>query len=391
MGRPITVDIIGTDELSGSERALWLAWIDADPAYESPFFHPDFMAIAGQVAPGAKLAVLHQGGRVVGFLPHQRRGGAAQPLAAPLNDYHGVIAAPGLSIALDAAPDLLEARSFTATGWAGPARDGGQVTQARTLLADVSEGWDAYYAARKAAFPKFLKDKERARRSLERDLGPVRTQTATTDLSHFDRLIALKQDQYRRSRRHDIFDCGWTVELLRTLLTQGGDDFGARLAVLYAGDRPLAYEVGLRGGGHYHFWVPAYEEEGARYSPGMLLSMDTMKAGSAEGIGLYDFGFEGEAYKKYFCDQTRTVFEGAALSSGLARTVSEAVAPAGGGGLAPVELVRSIRRRWAVIDACETTMLGRVRALGAAASAMAGRGRNPLSTGALLAATLCCL
>ncbi|MBX3481808.1 MAG: GNAT family N-acetyltransferase [Caulobacter sp.] len=389
------MDIIGADALTPSERALWLEWIAADPVYESPFFHPDFTAIAGQVAPGARLAVLHQGGKVVGFLPHQRRGGAAQPLAAPLNDYHGVIAAPGQQIGLDAAPDLLEARSFTATGWAGPARAGGPVTRARTLLADVSAGWDTYYAARKAAFPKFLKDKERARRSLERDLGPVRVETTSSDLSHFDRLIALKQDQYRRSRRHDIFDCGWTVELLRALMTQAAPTFGARLAVLYAGDRPMAYELGLRGGGHYHFWVPAYEEEGARYSPGMLLSMDTMKAGAAEGVSLYDFGFEGEAYKKYFCDLTRTVFEGPALSSGLsaglARTMSEVVSPDGGRGLVPAALAQSVRRRWAVIDACETTTLGRVRALGAAASAMAGRGRNPLSTGALLAATLCCL
>jgi CelD/BcsL family acetyltransferase involved in cellulose biosynthesis len=378
LGRQLSVEIIGTDALTSAERALWLEWVAADPAYESPFFHPDFTAIAGEVAPGARLSVLHQGGDVVGFLPHQRRGGAAQPLGAPMNDYHAVIAKPGLDFELDEAAALTGARSFTATGWAGPAMDGEGRTAARTLLADVSAGWDSYYTARKAAFGKFLRDKERARRSMERDFGPLRFEARATDLSHFERLIVLKQDQYRRTRRHDIFACGWTVELLRALLTHKDPAFGARLAVLYAGDKPMAYEIGLRGGSHYHFWVPAYEAEGAKFSPGMLLSMDTMQALSGEGVALFDFGFEGEAYKKYFCDAERRVWEGAVIEDGLMKAMA-----------GDSSLAQSVRRRWAVIDACETTTLGRVRALGAAASAMATRVRPPPAASALLATALC--
>lgn len=377
MGRQLSVEIIGTDALTSAERALWLEWVAADAAYESPFFHPDFTAIAGEVAPDARLAVLHQGGDVVGFLPHQRRGGAAQPLAAPMNDYHAVIAKPGLVIGLEQAPELTDARSFTATGWAGPAGEGEGRTSARTLLADLSAGWDAYYADRKAKFGKFVRDKERVRRSMERDLGPVRFE-ANGDLSHFERLIGLKQEQYRRTRRHDIFACGWTVEMLRALLTHRDPAFGARLAVLYAGDRPMAYEIGLRGGAHYHFWVPAYEAEGAKFSPGMLLSMDAMQALSAEGVKLFDFGFEGEAYKKYFCDAERQVWEGAVVEDGLMKAMA-----------GDSSLAQSVRRRWAVIDACETTTIGRVRALGAAASAMATRVRPPPAAGALLAAAIC--
>lgn len=386
MGRPLSVEIIGTEALTPAERALWLDWIAASPAYESPFFHPDFTAVAGRAAPEARLAVLHRGGTVVGFLPHQRRGGAAQPLGAPLNDYHAVIAAPQLDFSIDEAAELVGARSFTATGWTGPAGEGEGRTRARTLLADASMGWDGWYGGRKAAFGKFFKDKERARRSFERDLGPIRIETATGDLSHFERLIALKQAQYQRTRRHDIFACGWTVDMLRALLTHDDPAFGGRLAVMYAGDRPMAYELGLRGGGHYHFWLPAYEAEAARYSPGMLLSMETVRAHDAEGqgIGLYDFGFEGEAYKKYFCDVSREVWEGAGQAAGP--TALDALT-----GLAPGGLAQSVRRRWAIIDACETTTLGRVRALSAAASAMAGRGRAQPAASLLLAASTLCL
>jgi CelD/BcsL family acetyltransferase involved in cellulose biosynthesis len=381
LGRPLSVEIIGTEALTPAERALWLGWTQANRAYESPFFHPDFTAVAGRAAPEARLAVLHRAGVVVGFLPHQRRGGAAQPLGAPLNDYHAAITAPDLDFSIDEAAELVGARSFTATGWTGPASEGEGRTQARTLLANVGQGWEAYYAGRKASFGKFFKDKERARRSFERDLGPIRVETACADLSHFDRLIALKQAQYQRTRRHDIFACGWTVDMLRDLMTHDGPDFGAQLAVMYAGDRPMAYELGLRGGSHYHFWLPAYEADAARYSPGMLLSMETMKA---EGAGLYDFGFEGEAYKKYFCDQSREVWEGIGQAAGP--TALDALS-----GLAPGGLAQSVRRRWAIIDACETTTLGRVRALSAAASAMAGRGRGQPAVSLLLAASTLCL
>ncbi len=381
MGRPLSVEIIGTEALTPAERALWLDWTAASQAFESPFFHPDFTAVAGRAAPEARLAVLHRGGAVVGFLPHQRRGGTAQPLGAPLNDYHAVITAPDLTFSLDEAAELVGARSFTATGWTGQASDGEGRTRSRTLLADVSQGWDAYYTGRKASFGKFFKDKDRARRSLERDLGPIRIETATRDGGHFDRLVALKQAQYQRTRRHDIFACGWTIDMLRDLLAHDGPNFGARLAVMYAGDRPMAYELRLRGGGHHHFWLPAYEAEAARYSPGMLLSMETMKA---EDAGLYDFGFEGEAYKKYFCDQSREVWEGVGQAAGP--TALDALS-----GLAPNGLAQSVRRRWAIIDACETTTMGRVRALSAAASAMAGRGRGQPAASLLLAASTLCL
>lgn len=382
MGRQLSVEIIGTEALTPAERSLWLGWTQGSRAFESPFFHPDFTAVAGRSAPEARLAVLHRNGTVVGFLPHQRRGGAAQPLGAPLNDYHAVITGPELDFSIDEAAELIGARSYTATGWTGAAATGEGRTRARTLLADVSQGWEAYYAERKATFSKFYRDKERAYRSLERDLGPIRVETATTDLRHFDRLIELKQAQYQRTRRHDIFACGWTVDMLRGLLTHQGPAFGARLAVLYAGDKPMAYELGLKGGGHYHFWLPAYEAQAARYSPGMLLSMETMKAN--EGVALYDFGFEGEAYKKYFCDQSREVWEGVGQAAGP--TALAAIS-----GLAPSGLAQSVRRRWAIIDACETTTLGRVRALSAAASAMAGRGRAQPAASLLLAASALCL
>lgn len=392
MGRDLTIETVTPAELSADELALWTRFVRADARFASPYFHPEFTRVAGEVAPGAAVSILHERGEVVGFFPHQRRGGAAQPIGAPLNDYHGVITAPGLDIPLERAPELIGAASLTVNGWTGPGETGEGVDVRRTLQADLSGGWAAYDAERRALWPKYFKDKDRARRSLERDLGPSIARIDGRDPARLDRLIALKSDQYRRSLRHDIFACGWTADLLRALLTVEHPDFGARLAVLEAGGEAVAYEYGVYAGGHYHFWLPAYEARAARYSPGIQLSLETMRQGAAAGFRVFDYGFEGEPYKKYFCNRDQTVLEGVSHRAGLAGAVTAAFTIAGAGAalaagerLAGGGLGLSVRRRWAAIDACETTLAGRARGIAAAAAAALNKSRAPTAASALAA------
>ncbi len=378
LGRDLSVETVTPAELTPEELALWTAFVRADQRYASPYFHPRFTLAAGEVAPGAAVAILHRNGEIAGFFPHQRRGSAAQPIGAPMNDYHGVIARPGGEVALEALPVLLGAASLNVNGWVGEGR-GDNLVERQTLQADLTNGWDAYDTGQRTEWRKFFRDKDRARRSLERDRGEV-TVRLGADLADLDRLIGLKSDQYRRSGRHDIFACGWTADLLKVLLTSRDPDFGATLAVLEAGGEPVAFEYGLHACDRYHFWLPAYEAQVARYSPGMLLSLDTMKLSADRGFKVFDLGFAGEPYKKYFANRDETVLEGAALQPGFADAVSAALSMVGGGAaleagqaLAQAGLGLSVRRRWAAIDACETTIGGRMRGVAAAASAAIGR------------------
>jgi CelD/BcsL family acetyltransferase involved in cellulose biosynthesis len=371
----LKVDIVGTDALGDAEWAEWRAMLAADPALNSPYFHPDFTRVAGRISPNAAVAVFSRGGRTVGFFPHQRRGGAMQPLAAPMNDYHGVIARPGEALTLEEAAAALGATRLNVTAWVGPTgeagRDPGEAR--RTVQVVLGDGgYDGWYAERRASQGKFFKDKERARRSMEAELGPLRVERGLRDPALLDWLIGLKRDQYRRTARHDIFACGWTAELLRALLREDSDGFGASMAGLWAGDRLAALEYSLHGGDQYHFWFPGYDPALSRCSPGILLSMDTMRLASEVGYRTFDFGFEGEHYKKYFCNGSRTVREALVLRPGLGTAVSQATVRALN--LAGEErgerLRASVRRRWAAIEACETTpgdrFRGAVQAAGAA-------------------------
>ncbi len=375
----LNVEIVKAESLSAGDVDLWRTMVAANPELASPYFDPAFTKIAAAVCPDAAVAVLHRQGEIVGFFPHQRRGGAIQPLAAPMNDYHGVIARPGTMPDLETVAGLLGGARLSVNAWVGPARTGLARETMMTVLPD--EGYDAWYAERRATFGKYYKDKERARRSMEAELGAIRVERGLRDSALLDHLIDLKRDQYRRTARHDIFACGWTAELLHALMRSGRDGFGGNMAALWAGDRLCAIEYSLTGADQCHFWFPAYEPGLARCSPGILLTLETMKQGAAVGLRSFDFGFGGEGYKKYFCNARRTVHEAVVLKPGLAASLSQAAVSVmnAGGGDRGERLRTSVRRRWNAIEACETRPVDRLLGAVSAARAAAGKAGRALA------------
>ena len=375
MTETLQIEVVEAGQLTVADRVLWRAMVEANPDLASPYFRWEFTEIAARVSPDAAVAILSKGGRTIGYFPHQRRGAAIQPLGAPMNDYHGVIAMPGEAPSLAAVASLLNAPRLNVSAWVGPSGAG----ELRETLMTVTpaEGFDPWYAERRKTWGKYFKDKERARRSLEAELGPIRVERGLKDPALLDHLIGLKRDQYARTGRHDIFACGWTRDLLHALMASEHDDFGASMAALWAGDRLTAIEYSLHAGDRYHFWFPAYQPELARCSPGILLTMDTMRLGCEAGFRVFDFGFGGEGYKKYFCNATQTVREAVILRPGVGSMLSDAAVgllnTAGGKG---ERLRTSVRRRWAAIEACETTpanrLMGAVAAAGAAMKKVSG-------------------
>lgn len=380
MSGTLRVDIVNADALDGRDIALWQDIVAANPALSSPYFHPDFARIAAKVSPHAAVAVFRRGNLTVGFFPHQRRGSSIQPLAAPMNDYHGVIAMPGDAPSLEEVADAMKATRLNVGAWVGEARDG---EPRETVMVAMPDGYDDWYVERRRTWGKYFKDKERARRSLESELGEVRVETGLTDPALLDHLIGLKRSQYRRTGRHDVFACGWTRQLLHDLMVGGTDGFGGSMAAMWAGGQLTAVEYSLHGGGHYHFWFPAYEPGLARCSPGILLSLETMRLASAQGYEVFDFGFGGEGYKKYFCNTSQVVREAVIQRPGLRASMTEAVIGVleTAGPDRAHKLKASVRRRWSAIEACEINRIDRVKgALGAVGSALNKVAAKPLRT-----------
>lgn len=380
MAGALTVDIRDLASLTADERAQWSAWVAADPDLASPYFRVEFAEIAAGISPGCALAVFKRDGEVAGYFPYQKRGASILPIAAPMNDYHGVIGPAELRPSLVETADLLGAARFSVNGWVGREPDRGHNESFRTAICDQG-GYEAWYAARRKAFGKYFKDKERARRSMATEFGEVEILIGQRDPALLDELIELKREQYRRTRRHDIFACGWTRDLLHALMAHGGADFGASLAVLRVGGQVAALEYSLHAGQRYHFWFPAYVPALARCSPGILLSMETIRLGSEQGFREFDYGFGGEAYKRYFCDTVQPVVEATILRPGFSAALGQAGASllSLAGADRGRRIGQSVRRRWNAIEACEVTTSGRLRgaaqAAGAALSKVASRGK----------------
>lgn len=352
------VDVVRTSELGVPEQDAWRGFTAGDPALAHPYFDLRYALIAGEFAPQAFVAVVHRGGSVHGFLPFQRRGGALQPLGAPLTDYHGVIAAPGAGIDLERLVDRLGGRLFRFNGLTSAEPDPRWIGRP-SMIADLSGGWEAWLEGRRAARPGVFKNLRRAERALTRDLGPIRFTLGEAEPEVLDHILKRKREQLARTGWPDIFACGWTEALLRRLLERPDADFGARLAVLRAGDRVVSAEIGLHGLGHdgagvRHLWFPVYEPDLGRYAPGMLMTLKTLEACAATGVTRVDFGAGAESYKAVFADPGALVYEGSVAGvpwrAAASRLLDTAV------GAAPARLGRlrtAVNRRLDVATACE--------------------------------------
>lgn len=355
----VDVEAVAVSELGVAERALWSRFRAEDPALASPYFDLRFVEAASQIAPGARVAVVREGGAVRGFLPFQQRGSLLQPLGAPLSDFHGLIAEPDLSIGA-LLPRLDGARRARVSGLVG-AREADRpgLSARRAMAADLSQGFDAYLAGRDA---RFLKDKRRRRRALERDHGSLSFSFERPTRAQVDHLVARKRAQLARTHQYDIFACGWTVALLHHLAEIDAPDFGLRLAVLKVGGVLVAAELGLTSGARHHLWFPIYDPAFAKYSPGSLMTLDTLETAAARGVTRVDFGVDADPYKRDFADPAEAVYEGL-----IDRRVSSRGRSMRGFGAS------RLARRFDRIVACEPGLVGQIRGGAGFMAAMARR------------------
>jgi len=374
MSAQMVVETLKPAALDARTRALWSDFRAADPALASPYFDLRYVLAAGEVAPGAAVAVISRHGVIEGFLPFQRRGALIQPIAAPLTDYHGLVAAPGARIDLKAVIAALGARRFSFGGLVGAPPAEAAAAPLTAMTADLSEGLDAYLARRPASV---LKDKRRRARRLAEDHGPLDFTFSADADEALDFVFRLKRAQMRRTGQHDVLAGPWTADFLRSLAMGAEPDFGLRIATLRAGGKIVAAEIGLRSGDVHHLWLPAYEPAYARYSPGALMTLETVAAAVAQGVRLIDFGPAREAYKADFADPGRQVFEGDLTVGGFVESARNAANRTLGRAPAVLEAIsaagRRLDRRWDRITACEPRPEGRVGAASLSLAWMARR------------------
>jgi CelD/BcsL family acetyltransferase involved in cellulose biosynthesis len=93
------------------------------------------------------------------------------------------------------------------------------------------------------------------------------------------------------------------------------DWFVGTLGVLYAGDKLIAGNFGLRTETTMVGWFPAYDLSFARYSPGLIHRLRLCCASAAAGVTLMDLGRGEKAYKDSLKNGELWVAEGRIASA----------------------------------------------------------------------------
>lgn len=348
------IDTLKPQALTAEDEALWTRLLAARPELSGPYFDVRYVKAVGTRVPRAGIARFWRGGRLAGFFPYQLRGDTLQPLGAPLTDYHGIICEPGMPVAFDALMAATGARRLSFQGWTGDLPQTARAVSLNRRVADTSDGFEAWYARQEAEHHKFFKNIRRCERNVEKDFGgfAFTWERVTPDL--LDWVLGIKRAQYKHCGLHDIFDCGWTQDLLRALASFDDPAYGLRAGVFRHDGKVVAAEIGLLGDGQVHLWFPAYDPAYYRYSIGILLVVQMIRELAPQGIKRFDFGTGGEEYKDPLTVHAEAVCEGT-LSYGL-QPVSRML------DLMPSKARLSLSRRLGVMKATEVNLAGWGRA-----------------------------
>jgi CelD/BcsL family acetyltransferase involved in cellulose biosynthesis len=324
------VEVVRVSELSDRQLGHWTRLQEADVALASPFFRPEFTQAVADVRNDVFVGTMEGPGRAIGFFPFQRRRwGIGVPVGGERSNYHGVIADPGAW--WDARALLRGCRlgiwDFHHLIASQAQFDGFQVTNGDSFVVDLPGGFAQYAEDRRAAGSRVIpRLREKARR-LEREVGAIHFEPHVADLRVLRTLMHWKSEQYRRTAETDRFAIEWNVRLLERIHSERSTGFSGMLAAVYAGDRLAAVVMGLRAGGVFHWWFPAYEQALARYSPGLILLLCLAENADALGLHTIDLGKDHEPYKERWAT-SRVPLAGGSVTAA-----------------APLSAVRTLRRR----------------------------------------------
>jgi CelD/BcsL family acetyltransferase involved in cellulose biosynthesis len=313
--------VVRFDKLTPADLDAWHRLRDADPAYDSPYFHPGFAAAVHASGRPVHMVVSRERGQITGLLAGHKEGKLLRPAGWPAADFQGPILARGAEFP---PLDVLSAsgvRGFefdhlleTATGfapWVESSRPSPYV--------DITGGLDAYLGrASKSGKDNMAQARRRAAKA-ERELGPLRFEVDTVDEVALAKVVELKRAQYAATGARDYFAEPDRVRLLKRLMHTRDASFGGILSTIHAGPHLLAAHFGMRAGGVLHWWFPVYDPMHAKLAPGWILLRALVEAGAALGISRIDLGRGEDEYKRRAKTGETNVSQGMVTRSGTLR------------------------------------------------------------------------
>jgi CelD/BcsL family acetyltransferase involved in cellulose biosynthesis len=340
------IRVFSFHRLPAEHLAAWSELQLASAECDSPFFRPEYHALAAEVGRPVMVGVMEEGDRPVGFLPFELGASCTGlPVSLKLSDFQGAIVAPGVAWSGHRLLKGCGLRTFhfdALLATQAPLLTG-PVNVEPSHLADLSAGYEAYRAGLRARGETELERTLRKQAKLDHEVGPVRLCIEHADPAVIDRCLRWKIAQYERTGARNAFRDAWAVELVTRIARTQTPHFAGTVSVLYVADEPVAVHLGMRTATVLHYWFPAHDvtHRALRYSPGLILLAAMIEHFARTGIRRLDFGKGDYRHKREFGTGERWVAEGACGNSRLRtwlRTTAE-----GAGLAAPVRWYRQLR------------------------------------------------
>lgn len=291
--RALKVRLVPLREMGAAECAAWARLQESYPELNNPFFRPEFGQVVGRVSKAAEVAFVERADEIIAVFPFERSsGGIARPIGDYLPDVQGIIADPTADIDVEW---LL--RECGLVAWTFDHLIASQKCFEPyhgcldiSPYIDVSGGYEAYADERRKAGSDVLRTAERRKRRLAREVGPVRFEWHVADDALFSRACDWKRAQLQRLYFSDMFNSPYIRQVIADVRKMDSEPFQFVLSALFAGDHPIAAHFGVRSYRVMSSWIPMYDEQYARHSPGLILMMELARHTPAVGIDRIDLG-----------------------------------------------------------------------------------------------------
>lgn len=336
--QPMAVELTCITTLDGLRQnaEVWnalLAQSDADPVFMSLPWIEAWWEHLGE-AYALLVYFLHDGTTPIGIIPliRRKKEGFRQLAVVGVgrSDYQDFILHPAHAEAcmdaffdqiLPQIPDweffqctrLIEGRQTTAllnSRLEGPYKGKMQPFDVAPY-APLTSDWAAYQDAH--VRKKLVKDSERQRRRLEREVGPVTLRQAADPedvQTWFPELVRFHQVR-RNEVKNDfsMFNEGRVCDFYQAAALGLYDAGQLTMDALYVGDDLAALHLGFVAEGRFYYTLPVMNWTYEKYSVGRLLLLDLMARAAETGFAAFDFGYGDEAYKYDFTSERRTMVD----------------------------------------------------------------------------------
>jgi CelD/BcsL family acetyltransferase involved in cellulose biosynthesis len=281
---------------------------------------------------GAEVAVTiaREDGRMVAALPLLFRRRAGLRVASFMGEHHAVL--PDVLLAEDAEPWVAERLAsgirprcdvVDLHGLPGDSRIAHALGQQLTLIErieapvlDISAGWDAVYRAKTTSKKRNLHKRRR------RQLGELGELTVTTAREPHELEPALEEafrlHALRWEGRPDgsCFATADGQRFHRDLLRRLAEIDVPRLTMLRLDGRAIAFHYWFALEGRMYVHRLAFDPALARFSPGLVNTLDAIEAAAEEGLTRVEFLGGGERYKVELADAFAPLYQAFGVTSG---------------------------------------------------------------------------